>query len=104
MPNTPEQRQLDLSPPVSALADILKRFEGIDPTHVVLDERETSVITGQSQKTLEGWRNRGQDLPFLKLGRRVRYRLSDVLAFMDRNTFASTREARTRDRRAGGLR
>jgi hypothetical protein len=86
---------------MSALAELLKRFEGIDPAHVVLDEKETSVLTGQSPKTLESWRNRGQELPFLKLGRRVRYRLSDVIAFLDKNTFVSTREAKTRNRRAG---
>jgi hypothetical protein len=97
----PEQRELPLSLPSSALADILRKYEGLDPALVHLDEKETAVLTGQSPKTLESWRNRGQELRFLKLGRRVRYRLADVLAFLDRNTFTTTREAKARDRRAG---
>ena len=96
--NPSNQLELPFQPPPSAA--VLKRYEGMDPALVLLDERETAAVTEQSPKTLESWRNRGENLPFLKLGRRVRYRLSDVLSFLDDNTFRSTREAKTR--RAGG--
>jgi hypothetical protein len=95
---TPEQLEQRVQP--SPCVEILRRYEGVDPSLVHLDVGETSALTGQSPKTLESWRNQGQELPFLKLGRRVRYQLSDVLSFLDRNTYSSTREAKTRDRSA----
>jgi hypothetical protein len=96
--NHANQLEIPLQPPPPAA--VLKKYEGLDPSLVHLDEREAAVLTNQSPKTLESWRNRGEGLPFLKLGRRIRYRLSDVLEFLDRNTFTSTRAAKTRDRSA----
>ena len=93
-----EQGELNLGPP--DYIAILQKYEGTDPDLVRLDPRETSILVGQTEKTLEGWRNEGKELPFLKLGRRVQYRLSDVLDFLRRNTFTSTQEAKTRDRAA----
>ena len=100
MKATSPQLEIPFQLPTSAA--VIKKFEGLDPSLIHLDEKETAILTSQSPKTLESWRNRGEGLPFLKLGRRVRYRLSDVLRFLDQNTFTSTREAKTRDRRAGG--
>jgi hypothetical protein len=36
---------------------------------------------GFSPRTLEGWRRRGEGPPYLKFGRRVKYRLEDIEAF-----------------------
>jgi hypothetical protein len=80
------------------LAAVLQRYAGTDPAHVLLDEDTTASCIEQKRKTLESWRREGRELPFIKIGRSVRYRLSDVLAFLERNTFRSSREARTRDR------
>ena len=87
-----------------ALATLLQRYDGIDPALVHLDEGEAAACLGQQPKTLESWRREGRELPFLKLGRTVRYRLQDVLDCLERNTFTSSREARTRDRRIPQLR
>ena len=92
------QGEMDFGQPDYIL--VLQKYEGADPDHVRLDPREAAILTGQTEKTLEGWRTAGKELPFLKLGRRIRYRLSDVLDFINRNRFASTREAKTRDRAA----
>lgn len=58
----------------------------IDP---LLDETAAAAITGISKKTLRTWRSRGRlsadGVPgpcFLKIGRSVRYRLSDIQAFV----------------------
>lgn len=86
------------NPKLPPLARVLQQFEGIDPSLVHLDEATAAECLEQTPRTLEGWRREGKELPFLKLGRKVRYRLSDVLACRERNTFQSTRESRTRTR------
>jgi excisionase family DNA binding protein len=48
---------------------------------------ELLVLT---RNTLEKWRVRGEGPPFVKLGGRVRYRRSDVLAWIEENTKATT--------------
>lgn len=83
---------------VPPLAALLQRTQGIDPTFVHLSETEAADCLDLEPKTLEDWRRLGLELPFLKIGRSVRYRLSDILAFLDRSTFVSSREAKTRDR------
>ena len=59
----------------------------IDP---LLDETEAATVTGVSTKTLRTWRSRGRlstdGVPapcFLKIGRSVRYRLSDLQVFVE---------------------
>ena len=74
---------------------ILAKYDGVDPEQVLLDDKETAILVEQKPKTLESWRNEGRELPFVKLGRYVRYRLADVLRYRSR-TFSSSREARTR--------
>lgn len=48
-----------------------------------VDEREVAAITGISLSTLRKYRMGNVKIPFCKIGRSVRYRLSDVVAFMD---------------------
>ena len=36
---------------------------------------------GLSPRTLEGWRRRGEGPPYLKFGRRVKYRPEDIEAY-----------------------
>lgn len=54
----------------------------LDP---LLTEREVSRITGRSVNTLQKDRVRGGDnsIPFIRVGRLVRYRESDVRAYLD---------------------
>lgn len=83
---------------IPPLASLLQRTQGIDPAFVHLTDTETADCLDLERKTLEDWRREGLYLPFLKIGRSVRYRLCDVLAFLERSTFSSSREAKTRDR------
>jgi len=48
-----------------------------------VDEKEVSRIIGRAVQTLRNERFRGQGIPYAKMGRAVRYRLSDVIEFME---------------------
>lgn len=43
--------------------------------------------------TLEGQRVRGEGAPYVKVGRLVRYRVSDLDAYIEANTHCSTTQA-----------
>lgn len=94
----PSQGDLGLKSP--AYPALLSKYQGLDPSLVRLPPDEVSLLTGLAKKTLEAMRVSGTGPAFMKLGRKIQYRLADVLAFMAANTFQNTREARTA--RAGG--
>ena len=48
-----------------------------------LTEKEVAEITGISLSTLRNERSLGQGMPYVKLGRSVRYSLSDVIDYME---------------------
>jgi hypothetical protein len=93
--------QTDLPLGAPAYARLLESYAGLDPALIRLSPNDTALITGLAPKTLEGMRVEGRGPAFMKLGRRVQYRLADVIAFMAANTFTTTREAKTA--RAGGV-
>ena len=64
----------------------------------ILKEVEAARILGVSERTLQGWRLRGGNTPaFIKLGTngRVRYRVSDLDAWLQANTRRSTSDPGT---------
>jgi excisionase family DNA binding protein len=54
--------------------------------------REAAAILGVKESTLEAWRCRGGGPAFLKLGKAVRYRQSDLENFMAERARLSTSE------------
>lgn len=56
----------------------------ITDVEAALNEWRAAEMLGISVRTLQTWRLRGGGPQYLKLGRSVRYRTSDLLAFMDR--------------------
>ncbi|MEW6586252.1 MAG: DNA-binding protein [Nitrospirota bacterium] len=59
-----------------------------------LNEVEVAVITGRAVSTLRNERHLRRGFPYLKVGRRsIRYKLEDVLSFMEgrRITFENER-------------
>lgn len=53
----------------------------------LLDERKTAKLLGIAPNTLAQWRFSGKvDLPFIRMGRNIRYRVSDIEDFLRRNT------------------
>lgn len=62
---------------------------GYDPKTppVQVDDKQAAQILGAKVSTLSVWRSTGRyNLPFLKVGRLVRYRVSDLAEFMARRT------------------
>lgn len=50
----------------------------------LVDEKEAAQILDTSPGTLSVWRSTGRyNLPFVKVGRSVRYRRSDLLAWIE---------------------
>lgn len=50
----------------------------------LLNEKEAAQLLDTSPGTLSVWRSTGRyNLPFLKIGRNIRYRRSDIMAWLD---------------------
>ncbi|MBC8179919.1 helix-turn-helix domain-containing protein [candidate division KSB1 bacterium] len=47
------------------------------------NEHEVAEITGRAVQTYRNERHRGIGMPYIKIGRSVRYKLDDVLSFME---------------------
>ena len=58
------------------------------------DTNKASKLLGMKSKSLANSRHTGVgvQIPFIKLGNLVRYRLSDLLRYMEKNTFNHTGE------------
>jgi excisionase family DNA binding protein len=55
--------------------------------------KSAAKYLGVVENTLSVWRSTGRyDLPYIKVGRLVKYRLSDLQAFLARNTKGETHE------------
>jgi hypothetical protein len=52
----------------------------LDP---LLSDRDVEKITGRARSTLQKDRVSGSGIPFVRLGRLVRYRQTDVRAYLD---------------------
>ena len=50
-----------------------------------VDEKIVSEITGRALPTLRNDRHNRRGIPYYKIGRSVRYALSDVIGFMESN-------------------
>ncbi len=50
------------------------------------DPPAVAAALGMSNIALTQWRYRGGGPPFIRVGRRIRYRWSDVQAWLDENT------------------
>jgi len=49
----------------------------------LLSDRDVEKLTGRARSTLQKDRVSGNGIPFIRLGRLVRYRPSDVTAYLD---------------------
>ncbi|WP_298190566.1 helix-turn-helix domain-containing protein [Novosphingobium sp.] len=64
------------------------------PPFTVLTEPELAKMLHTSQRSLRNARL-GGGLPYVKIGRLIRYRIEDVTAFLDRATIANEQHAPT---------
>jgi excisionase family DNA binding protein len=63
----------------------------------LLTEVQAAELLGLSVRTLQAWRVRGSMIPYVRCGRAVRYRASDVRAWIAAHTVTSTTEADARE-------
>lgn len=57
----------------------------------ILNQNEAAEVIALKPQTLASWRCKGtNDLPFVKVGRAVRYRRSDLKAWMAKRTATCT--------------
>lgn len=54
----------------------------------LLTEKEVALILGVRPQSLAVWRLHGENLPFVKVGRLVRYRREDLERWIERQTVA----------------
>ena len=66
----------------------------LPPSLRFLIQKQLSELLGVSERTLERWRVEGRGPKFVRAGRRPLYRLSDVDAWAQDQTFGSTSEAK----------
>jgi hypothetical protein len=57
-----------------------------------MDEYRAAEFLSISARTLQAWRVRGGGPRFLRLGRAIRYRRRDLVAFQEANIVSSTSE------------
>lgn len=64
-----------------------------DTANALLTEDEAAALLKVQPATLATWRVRGRpNLPFVRVGRCVRYRQQDLIAFINRQVRQSTSE------------
>ncbi|MDX2073589.1 MAG: helix-turn-helix domain-containing protein [Alphaproteobacteria bacterium] len=62
-------------------------MENTHKTEPLLNRKEAAEYLGIKEHTLSVWASEHRyDLPYVKVGRLVKYRLSDLAAFVARNT------------------
>jgi excisionase family DNA binding protein len=62
----------------------------------LINTKQVAELLMAKANTVEIWRCRGEGPPFIKVGRSVRYRRSDVDAWLDKQTRQSTSEQASR--------
>ena len=78
---------------MSKTTNSINVYSASDPTNILLTETQLAERQQRSVKTLQNLRVKGGSIPFVKIGRHVRYRLSDVMAWEDSHTCRSTSDA-----------
>jgi predicted DNA-binding transcriptional regulator AlpA len=74
-------------------SDIAARIDGGGDKDELLSTEQTATLLGVSRQWLEIGRTRGYGVPFVRLSpRRVRYRRSDVIAWLNERTHHATAE------------
>lgn len=60
-------------------------FESMELDEVLYDREEVSRILGVTTGTLAIWACHKKKLPYIKIGRSVRYRRKDIYSFIEKN-------------------
>lgn len=63
-----------------------------DHPNLVVDQKRCAELVGVSVRKIEADRIKGNGIPYLKIGRAVRYKMSDIQEYMNKNKFRHTTE------------
>ena len=63
------------------MAQIKRSTESLEDRFMTT--KHVSEFTGLAISTIQNWRVSRRNIPFYRIGKTVRYRLSDLMAFMD---------------------
>lgn len=66
------------------------QFDGDDPEHTFLSPQELAQSLELPLSRITGWRKNGGGPDFVKWGKTVKYRLSDLNRWTEANTFSMT--------------
>lgn len=72
---------------------LAEKYSQAGTAAIVMSTKEAGRYLALSHRTLEDWRLKGQGPRFVKWGRTVRYRLSDLTDFLSGESFSNTGEA-----------
>ena len=70
-----------------------------DPALILLNQEQLADLLGCSTRTLERLRLEGASIPFVRVGRLVRYRLIDIHQYLERQRRTSTGDTRPEESR-----
>ena len=74
---------LEIKDSIAVLSDKVATISS-PPNHVILNNKELSLMLNVSTRTVQKWRDEGL-ISFSKIGREIFYRLSDVLDMLDQH-------------------
>lgn len=60
-----------------------RKVEQVEPEIRYLNEQQVGQIVGRALSTLRNERAAGRGIPYIKVGRSVRYSLADVIRYME---------------------
>jgi hypothetical protein len=97
--NLNEETSVNINKPfdIAALKAEISVQLGFDPQNppVNVDDEQAAFVLGVKTPTLAVWRSTGRyNLPFFKVGRLVKYRISDLAEFLASRTASHTGEVR----------
>jgi predicted DNA-binding transcriptional regulator AlpA len=66
------------------MSDKNKDSKGGTEMNKVVNDQESAEMLGVAPQTLRNWRSLRKGPPYLKVGRAVRYRQEDLIAYLDK--------------------
>jgi excisionase family DNA binding protein len=92
--NKVEQTMMNTTQTLDSLTAQLSAQLGYERPPFTVSPREAAEILGATHGTMEVWRCTGRhNIPFVKVGSKVRYPLAGLAEFLARNTTTSTVKA-----------
>ena len=84
-------KQTQTTSPTEITKQAIAAQLGYERAPMLLTQEEVAEVLGVSKGSLEVWRSTGKHgIPFVKVGRLVRYRIDAIAAYVEQQTQAGT--------------